>query len=157
MGRWHNREYVDFAVEPIIQRANATKVLVKASGGKAKRTAVSEYFIEQTFIAAIKGDIKAHKMVLKWAKKHLLPLPKKQLPISKTRPITQADVDLWRKAGALPPNCPSILEQINLATLNKAYRAYKRNHPNTNFNERGIRGLRMHFRAFLANWSSTTH
>jgi hypothetical protein len=149
MGKWQNGRYVDLAIEPIIQRENGVSVWVKTGGGRAKKIPLSEFLIEKTFIEAIKGDVKAHEQVVKWAKQYLLPGRKKSFPHTKRREIAQADVDLWKAAGALPSNCSPVLEEINLANLNKAYRTYRRSH-NNEWPEQSIRALRKSFNEFLA-------
>ena len=149
MGKFESGVYVDLAIEPVARRANAAKVIVKSRNGKQKRLSAAEYLIEQAFIDAIKGDVKAHKVVVKWAKKHLLPVARKTVPMSKTRELTQRDVDNWHKAGVLPRGCEPILEKMSLADLNRAYRGYGAKEKGPSFPDKSIRSLRALFKAFL--------
>lgn len=113
-------------LKQLVQKANAKTVVIKTSEGKLKKMRQGELVLEKTFHEAIGGDVRAQKILMKYAKEYLPESDSTSDGHLAYFDITSADVVSWKAFGCLPAECSDIPEEISLTMLNKAQRTFKK-------------------------------
>jgi len=114
-----------------LQEAANSLVTMMRPNRRPRKVSQRRLAYETLARAALKGDVRAHKFMMKQAARYI---PDAVLPITDDRPgysvvhheITQQRIDLYKALGCLPEGCSDVLAEISFADLRRAACASKK-------------------------------